>query len=111
MRICLLYMEYLTDTIVLLSAAVIAVPLFQSLGLGAIPGFLVAGIVLGPSGLGYIENYDEIANFAELGVVLLLFVIGIEINPSRLWKMKGFGVRTWIASGSHNRGFDNDNSP
>ena len=84
-----LYMEYLTDTIVLLSAAVIAVPLFQSLGLGAIPGFLVAGIVLGPSGLGYIENYDEIAHLAELGVVLLLFVIGIEINPSRLWKMKG----------------------
>ena len=82
-------MEYLTDIIVLLSAAVIAVPLFQSLGLGAIPGFLVAGIVLGPSGLGYIENYDEIANLAELGVVLLLFVIGIEINPSRLWKMKG----------------------
>ena len=80
--------EYLTDTIVLLAAAVIAVPLFQSLGLGAIPGFLVAGIVLGPSGLGFIENYDEIAHLAELGVVLLLFVIGIEINPSRLWKMK-----------------------
>jgi monovalent cation:proton antiporter-2 (CPA2) family protein len=69
---------------------VIAVPLFQSLGLGAIPGFLVAGIVLGPSGLGYIENYDEISHLAELGVVLLLFVIGIEINPSRLWKMRGF---------------------
>ncbi|MDH5563845.1 MAG: monovalent cation:proton antiporter-2 (CPA2) family protein, partial [Nitrospirota bacterium] len=82
-------MEYLTDTIVLLTAAVIAVPLFQSLGLGAIPGFLVAGIVLGPSGMGYIENFDEIAHLAELGVVLLLFVIGIEINPSRLWKMKG----------------------
>ena len=81
--------EYLTDTIVLLTAAVIAVPLFQSLRLGAIPGFLVAGIVLGPSGLGYIQNYDEIAHLAELGVVLLLFVIGIEINPSRLWKMKG----------------------
>ena len=80
--------EYLTDIIILLAAAVIAVPLFQSLGLGAIPGFLVAGIVLGPSGLGYIENYDEIAHLAELGVVLLLFVIGIEINPSRLWKMK-----------------------
>lgn len=45
--------EYLTDIIILLSAAVIAVPLFQFLGLGAIPGFLVAGIVLGPSGLGY----------------------------------------------------------
>jgi len=81
--------EYLTDVIILLSAAVIAVPLFQSLRLGAIPGFLVAGIVLGPSGLGYIENYDEITHLAELGVVLLLFVIGIEINPSRLWKMKG----------------------
>ena len=81
--------EYLTDIIILLAAAVIAVPLFQSLGLGAIPGFLVAGIVLGPSGLGYIENYDEIAHLAELGVVLLLFAIGIEINPSRLWKMKG----------------------
>jgi monovalent cation:proton antiporter-2 (CPA2) family protein len=80
--------EYLTDIIILLAAAVIIVPVFQSLGLGAIPGLLVAGIVLGPSGLGYIENYNEIAHLAELGVVLLLFVIGIEINPSRLWKMK-----------------------
>ena len=81
--------EYLTDIIILLAAAVITVPLFQYLRLGAIPGFLVAGIALGPSGLGYIENYNEIAHLAELGVVLLLFVIGIEINPSRLWKMKG----------------------
>ena len=81
--------EFLTDTIVLLSAAVIAVSLFQCLGLGAVPGFLVAGIVLGPSVLGYIENYHEIGHLAELGVVLLLFVIGIEMNPSRLWKMKG----------------------
>ena len=80
--------EYLNDIIILLAAAVIAVPLFQSLGLGAIPGFLVAGVVLGPSGLAYIENYDEIAHLAELGVVLLLFVIGIEINPSRLWRVK-----------------------
>ena len=79
----------MTDIIILLSAAVLVVPLFQSSGLGAIPGFLVAGIALGPSGLGYIENYDEIAHLAELGIVLLLFVIGIEINPSRLWKMKG----------------------
>ena len=81
--------EYLTDIIILLSAAVIAVPLFQSLGLGAIPGFLVAGAALGPSALGYIKNYDEIAHFSELGVVLLLFVIGMEINPTRFWKMKG----------------------
>ena len=81
--------EYLIDIILLLSAAVIVVPLFQSLRLGAIPGFLVAGTILGPSGFGYIENFDEIAHLAELGVVLLLFIIGIEINPSRLWKMKG----------------------
>lgn len=81
--------EYLTDIVILLTAAVIAVPLFQSMRLGAIPGFLIAGMVLGPSGLGYIKDYDEIAHFAELGVVLLLFVIGIEINPSRLWKMRG----------------------
>lgn len=81
--------EYLTDIIILLSAAVIAVPLFQALGFGAISGFLVAGIVLGPSGLGYIQDYAEIAHFAELGVIFLLFIIGIEINPSRLWKMKG----------------------
>jgi monovalent cation:proton antiporter-2 (CPA2) family protein len=96
--------EYLTDIIILLAAAVIAVPLFQCLGLGAIPGFLVAGIVLGPSGLGYIENYDEIAHLAELGVVLLLFVIGIEIKPSRLWKMKrlvlGLGTLQVLITGS-----------
>ncbi len=95
--------EYLIDIIILLSAAVIAVPLFQSLGLGAIPGFLVAGIVLGPSGLGYIENYDEISHLAELGVVLLLFIIGVEINPARLWKMKelvlGLGTLQVLVTG------------
>ncbi|MBL4571716.1 MAG: cation:proton antiporter [Gammaproteobacteria bacterium] len=81
--------EYLTDIIILLTAAVITVPLFQFLKIGAIPGFLVAGIMIGPSGLGYIESNEEITHLAELGVVLLLFVIGIEINPSRLWNMKG----------------------
>ena len=80
---------YLTDIITLLLAAVIVVPLFQSLGLGAIPGFLVAGVILGPSGLAIFETYEKISHLAELGVVLLLFVIGVEINPSRLWKMKG----------------------
>lgn len=82
-------MEYLTDVIILLTAAVIAVPLCQSAGLGALPGFMIAGVVLGPSGLGHIDNYSEIAHLSELGVVLLLFVIGVEINPTRLWRMKG----------------------
>ena len=81
-------MEYLTDIIILLFAAVIAVSLFKALGLGAIPGLLIAGVVLGPSGLGYIENHDQITHLADLGVVLLLFVIGIEMNPSRLWRMR-----------------------
>ncbi len=95
--------KYLTDIVILLSAAVIAVPLFQSLGLGSIPGFLIAGMVLGPSGFGFIEDYNEIAHLAELGVVLLLFVIGIEINPSRLWKMKelvlGLGTLQVLVTG------------
>ncbi len=99
-----MYPEYLSDIIILLIAAVITVPLFQSIRLGAIPGFLVAGIVLGPSGLGYIENYDEIAHLAELGVVLLLFVIGIEMNPNRLWKMRalvlGFGSLQVLITGA-----------
>ena len=81
-------MGYLTDIIFLLLGAVIAVPLCRLIGLGAIPGLLIAGVFLGPSVLGYIENHDQIAHFADLGVVLLLFVIGIEINPSRLWRMK-----------------------
>ncbi len=87
---------YLDEALVLLSAAVVAVPLFRLLGLGAIPGFLIAGAVLGPSGVGYIEDHERIAPLAELGVVLLLFVIGIEINPVRLWRMRGlvFGLGT-----------------
>jgi monovalent cation:proton antiporter-2 (CPA2) family protein len=87
---------YLIDLIILLGAAVIAVPLFQALRLGAVPGFLVAGVVVGPSGLGLIDNVSEIAHLAELGVVLLLFVIGIELRPARLWAMRRlvFGLGT-----------------
>ena len=79
---------YLLDIIILLVAAVIAVPLFKAARLGAVPGFLIAGVFVGPSGLGLISNITEIGNLAEIGVVLLLFVIGIELKPSRLWKMK-----------------------
>ncbi|MGB5678025.1 MAG: cation:proton antiporter, partial [Gammaproteobacteria bacterium] len=76
---------YLVDIIILLLAAVIAVPFFQAARLGAVPGFLIAGIVVGPSGLGLIDNIRDIGHLAEIGVVLLLFVIGIELKPSRLW--------------------------
>ena len=87
---------YLLDIVFLLAAAVIAVPVFRAIGLGVVPGFLVAGVLVGPSGLGLIDNFNEIRQLAELGVVLLLFVIGIELKPARLWLMRRmvFGLGT-----------------
>jgi len=87
---------YLLDIVILLAAAVLAVPVFRAVGLGAVPGFLVAGVLVGPSGLALIDNVSEIRHLAELGVVLLLFVIGIELKPSRLWLMRRqvFGLGT-----------------
>lgn len=81
-------LAYLTDIIILLTAAVIVVPLSRFAGLGIVPGFLIAGIAVGPSALALIDSRTEIAHLAELGVVLLLFVIGIELKPSRLWLMR-----------------------
>jgi monovalent cation:proton antiporter-2 (CPA2) family protein len=78
----------------LLAAAVIAVPLFRKLRLGAVLGYLAAGMAVGPAGLGLISNVDAILSLAEFGVVLLLFVIGLELQPSRLITMRRtvFGV-------------------
>ncbi|MGD9340904.1 MAG: cation:proton antiporter, partial [Chromatiales bacterium] len=88
--------NYILDIVILLGAAVIAVPLFRLVGFGAVPGFLVAGVMVGPSGLALIDNVTEISRLAELGVVLLLFIIGIELKPSRLWLMRRlvFGLGT-----------------
>lgn len=88
--------NYLHDILILLVAAVLVVPLFQLARLGAVPGFLVAGVIVGPSGLSAISNVGEIRHLAEIGVVLLLFVIGIELKPSRLWLMRRqvFGLGT-----------------
>jgi len=95
---------YLTDIIILLAAAVIVVPLARIAGLGTVPGFLLAGIAAGPSALGLIKNSTEIGHLAELGVVLLLFVIGIELKPARLWLMRrmvfGLGTLQVIVSGA-----------
>lgn len=87
---------YLADLIVLLTAAVVVVPACQAIKLGAVPGFLIAGLIVGPSGLGLISNLTEISNLAEIGIAFLLFVIGIELKPSRLWQMKRmvFGLGT-----------------
>ena len=96
--------HYLTDILALLAAAVVAVPLAQRLGLGSVIGYLVAGTVLGPSGLGVIEQVSEIRQFAEFGVVFLLFVIGIEMKPARLWVMRrwvfGLGLSQLLITGA-----------
>jgi monovalent cation:proton antiporter-2 (CPA2) family protein len=95
---------YLLDIIILLIAAVVVVPFSQAARLGAVPGFLIAGVIVGPSGLGLIDNISEIGHLAEIGVVLLLFVIGIEFKPSRLWKMRrlvfGLGTLQVILTGA-----------
>jgi monovalent cation:proton antiporter-2 (CPA2) family protein len=96
--------NYLLDIVILLAAAVIAVPLFRAAGLGAVPGFLVAGVLVGPYGLALIDNVTEIGQLAELGVVLLLFVIGIELKPARLWLMRrlvfGLGTLQFVLTGA-----------
>ena len=81
-------MSPLIETAIYLSAAVIAVPLFRKLRFGAVLGYLAAGIVIGPHVLGLVSNVDSILHFSELGVVLLLFIIGLELQPSRLWVLR-----------------------
>ncbi len=81
--------EFLQSSVVFLSAAVIAVPLAQRFGLGSVLGYLLAGVLIGPWGLRLISDVDAILHFAELGVVLLLFLIGLELNPKKLWQMRG----------------------
>jgi glutathione-regulated potassium-efflux system protein KefB len=80
--------------VVFLLAAVLAVPLAKRLQLGAVIGYLIAGVIIGPSVLGLISNPQSVAHISELGVVLLLFIIGLELSPKRLWVMRKsvFGV-------------------
>jgi CPA2 family monovalent cation:H+ antiporter-2/glutathione-regulated potassium-efflux system protein KefB len=84
----------LLPIVVLLAAAVVAVPLFKRLGLGSVLGYLAAGLAIGPFGIGLFSDPQAILHVAELGVVMFLFVIGLEMQPSRLWAMRGeiFGL-------------------
>lgn len=75
------------EAIVLLGGAVLAGPLFKRIGLGTVLGYLAAGIVIGPV-TRFIRDADDILHFAELGVVMLLFIIGLELKPARLWNMR-----------------------
>ena len=80
--------SWLVNSFVYLSAAVIAVPLSQALGLGSIIGYLAAGMAIGPWGLGLVRNVEDILHFAEFGVVLMLFLVGLELEPRRLWNLR-----------------------
>jgi monovalent cation:proton antiporter-2 (CPA2) family protein len=86
----------LTTLVVLLAAATIAVPLTRRAGFGSVLGYLLAGIVIGPAGLRLVTDIDAIASIASLGVVMLLFLIGLEVRPQRLWVMRRsvFGLGT-----------------
>lgn len=79
---------WLTYGFLYLAAAVLAVPIAKALGLGAIIGYLAAGIAIGPWGLGLVSNVQDILHFAEFGVVLMLFLVGLELQPSRLWALR-----------------------
>jgi glutathione-regulated potassium-efflux system ancillary protein KefC len=76
------------EALIFLAAAVVVVPIAARLGLGSVLGYLIAGALIGPWGLRLIEDVDKTANLAELGVVLMLFVIGLELDPKRLLSMR-----------------------
>jgi glutathione-regulated potassium-efflux system protein KefB len=81
-------MPFLTTLVILLLAAIIAVPLAKRFGFGSVLGYLAAGLVIGPSGLGLVTDLASIGEVSELGVVMLLFLIGLELRPARLWIMR-----------------------
>src|SRR6516164_8601182 len=81
-------MNPFTTIAILLGLTVLFVPLFKRAGLGSVLGYLAAGVLIGPSGLGVVDDPDSLLHTAEIGVVLLLFVIGLELQPSRLWALR-----------------------
>ena len=83
-----LVVDVMLGGVVLLGAALIAVLLFRRLGLGAVLGYLVAGIAIGPDGLGLIGAPETIMAYSEIGIILLLFLVGLELSPSRLWLLR-----------------------
>nr|WP_298641972.1 monovalent cation:proton antiporter-2 (CPA2) family protein [uncultured Cardiobacterium sp.] len=79
---------HVVQVVALPGAAVVAVPLFKRLGLGSVLGYLTAGLVIGPSGFGLFQDASTILHIAELGVVIFLFVIGLEMKPAHLWHLR-----------------------
>src|SRR5882724_5015541 len=81
-------MPFLTTLVILLAAAVLAVPLVKRMGFGSVLGYLLAGLVIGPAGLHLVSDVESVAEVSELGVVMLLFLIGLELRPARLCVMR-----------------------
>ena len=96
--------DFLVHSAIYMGSAVVAVPIFKRLGLGSVLGYLAAGSVIGPFGLGLIADAESALHFAEFGVVLLLFIIGLELKPSRLWSMRraifGLGLSQVVITGA-----------
>ncbi|AFJ02997.1 Glutathione-regulated potassium-efflux system protein KefB [Methylophaga frappieri] len=80
--------DYLIDVLMLLLATVVILPIFHKIRLGAILGYLAAGMILGPWGLSVITEVEDVRHLAEFGVIFLLFVLGIELRPDKLWEMR-----------------------
>jgi glutathione-regulated potassium-efflux system protein KefB len=93
----------LRDGVILLGAAMLFVMLFRRLGLGAVLGYLVAGAVVGPDGIGLVTAPEEMLHVADLGIVLLLFLVGLELDPRRLLRLRhdifGLGLLQVTVSG------------
>src|SRR5512135_2228654 len=97
-------MPLLEQAAIYLGTAVVLVTLFRRLRLGAVLGYLAAGALIGPWGFGLIGDVNSTLSFAELGVALLLFLIGLELEPSRLWALRrpvfGYGGAQVVVTGS-----------
>lgn len=98
-----LMQSLLIDILVFSTAAVVFVPIFRKVGLGAILAYLFAGIIIGPHSLGVIQDPEVILHFSELGIVFLLFIIGLELAPAKLWKLRhsifGLGLLQVLLTG------------
>ena len=93
----------LVQALIYLGSAALIVPIAVRLGLGSVLGYLIAGCIIGPWGLRLVTDAESILHFAEIGVVLMLFIIGLELDPQRLWKLRaavfGGGVLQMVICG------------
>jgi CPA2 family monovalent cation:H+ antiporter-2 len=88
---------FLPQAIIYILAAIVCVPIAKRLGMGSVLGYLIAGIVIGPYLLGFLEEGEDIMHKAEFGVVMMLFLIGLELEPKNLWKMKELILRVGLS--------------